>query len=280
MWYYLFTYLILFILVSVNAVASPIPLSLQKTQPKLWDIRHNIFSQTDKIGSWRQKLTFNSNAKVFTLSNYSKRDKNLGSQQIEEFLTAKSHSTLQPLSYNYVLKINNKITKTISARFYKKWKTNILKTKRKKFTKKSKVSKIKNTNQLLVKLSVSYYKLGKTKKISFKKILPSTTFLSSFLSLILSQKMSNYLSKKNIVNQNNNLLFGPILQMPFSFISFSEETFKLEPGSAKLISQNNNQFTWQSQYKNYSFNTTVDNKGKLIKSSMPLRQLRSQIIYL
>lgn len=247
---------------------------------RLWDIKHNIFSQKDKIGNWRQKLKFNAKAKTFTLNNYSNRSEDLGAQKIEEFLIAKSNTNLEPLSYNYILKINNKIVKTISAKFYKQWKTTVLKTKRKKFIKKRKVSHFKNTNQLWVKAEVIDYKAGKMNKSSFNKQLPAPIFLSSFLSLVLSQKMANYLAQKNFTSKNSLLTTSPILQKPLSFISFSEETFKIEAGAARLISKNNTQFTWQSQYKDYSFNTTMDKKGKLIKTSMPLRQLRSQIISL
>lgn len=312
MLYHLFTYSVVFILLSLNSIASPIPLSFQKKQtqlPQLWDIKHDIFSQKDKIGNWRQRLKFNAKTKIFTLNNYSNRGKNLGAQKIEEFLIAKSNANLEPLSYSYILKINNKIVKTIDAQFYKKWKTavlptvlpTVLKAQKNRSIKKRKVANFKNTNQLWVKgtkwvnnakgvrgtkninstlVANKAYKAYKTNKISFNKQLPASIFLSSFLSLVLSQKMANHLDQKNFNKKNYNLKTNSILQKRLSFISFSEETFTIEAGTAKLTSKNNEQLTWQSQYKNYSFDTTMDKKGKLIKTSMPLRQLRSQIIAL
>lgn len=286
MLYSLFAYSLISILFSLSSVASPIPLSFKKKQSQLWDIKHNIFSQNDKIGHWRQKLKFNTKTKTFLLNNYSRHTENLGAQKIEAILTAKSNVHLEPVSYNYTLKINNKIIKTISAKFYKKWTQTRLKPLSKKYTKKyikkRKVRNFKNTNELWITAKVTDYKNNKPQNSIVEKPLPAPLFLSSFLSLVLSQKMVNNFSQKNFksTKKNFNQSANPVLNKSLSFLSFSEETLKLETGVAKLISKNNKQFTWQAQYKNYSFSTTMDKKGKLLTTSIPLRQLRSQIIRL
>lgn len=251
------------------------PLSFKKTQPQLWDIKHNVFSQSDKIGNWRQQLKFNAKTKTFILNNYSSRSENLGANKIEEFLTATSNSKLEPLFYNYIIKNNNKIVKSIKARFYKKWKLTRLKKLRKRFLKKRKVQSFKKTNQLWVEAETKTYTQNKVFKKIVKKSLPSPVFLSSYLSLVLSQKLTNRLD-----NKWGKTKLNPAFKEAFSFISFSEESLKLENGQAQLVSNNNSQSSWQAHYKNYSFNSTMDKKGKLLKTSMPLRQLRSQLITL
>ncbi len=267
-------------------MAAPVPLPLQNNQTKLsqlWDIKHNIFSQKEKVGNWRQKLSFDTKTKVFTIDNYSLRKENLGAQQIEEFLTAKSNIRLEPVSYYYVFKKNREILKTIKARFYKKWQTKVLLSKSKAFIKKRKVGRFKNTNQLWVSAQITQYKGGKIYKQVFNKALPAPVFLSAFLSLVLSQKIANNqpthpLTNKHLTTKHLTTKIG--LQKALAFTSFSEENLQIEKGTATLTQTQDNAFTWKSQYKDYSFNTTMDRKGKLIKTNMPLRQLHSQIISL
>lgn len=254
---------------SLKSWSLPIPLGLMQTKPQLWDIKHNVFSKNNKVGNWRQKLRFNSKTKIFNLNTYSSYVESLGAKKVEEFLISKSDKYLKPLAYHYILKINGVLTKTISASFYKKWENK--KILFKKFTKKNRkhkknrvkkhrVAKIKSRYTLWVSATTTKYKNKKAYSKSFSRALPDGVFLNSFLSLLLSQKTKQ--------------------DTGFLSISFVEQKLHLQKAFVSLLKQDKQSWTWRIEHKNYNLNATMDKTGKLIKTNMPVRQLRSQIVNL
>lgn len=236
------------------------------TSPKkdliLWNRPHDLLSFKKNTGKWTQKVTVKPKTQQFHLKNTVSYH---ADPQFREVLEATSSKELQPISYSYqVFKKNTLIKKVIATFTSKTVKKTIPRQKKNRKVKRHKVGKTKSTSFYFMESTIweasENLKNKSSKKIN--KTLNPSTFLSSFLPLVIQQR-------RHIKNKI------------YTFQALREENSEVINGRFSIDGQKSLHNLWTTKvavnFYNQKFFMWLSPRGEVIKSFLPLTQLSSYI---